>query len=165
MVELSFRARRLVSLSITAVAILLVASIARIGGNASSATTNFTGWTLFGIVTLLMLIGLRRRIPVLPLGRMSNWMQVHLYVGIFSLGVYVLHVPAILGRGRFTCILSLLFLFVAFSGIYGIYVSRTLPKRLTGNKAAPLRLRLWIAVHSILSLALFLGGWVHATTL
>ena len=80
---------------------------------------------------LLGLLGLRRRLPVLPLGSVSTWTQIHIYTGIFSAGVYLMHVPSIVAGGVFECALSITFLLVTISGIYGIYASRTLPKRLT----------------------------------
>jgi hypothetical protein len=80
---------------------------------------------------LLSLIGLRRRFPMLPLGTMSTWLQVHLYTGLFALVVYLLHVPRLVADGVFEGGLSWLFLGVSASGLYGVWVSRTAPRRLT----------------------------------
>jgi hypothetical protein len=90
-----------------------------------------TGATLLGCIILLTLIGVRRRLPVLPIGSMATWTQVHLYTGVFTCAIYALHVPAIIGTGGLESILSITFLLVAGSGIYGIHASRTIPKRLT----------------------------------
>lgn len=93
-----------------------------------------TGATTLACLFLLLLIGLRRRIPVLPLWSMTTWVQVHIYVGLFAVAAYVLHVPTLIADGTFEGGLSLLFVAVAASGFYGVYVSRTAPKRLTAIK-------------------------------
>jgi hypothetical protein len=77
------------------------------------------------------LFGVRRRIPILPLGSTSTWTQIHIYTGLFAAGVYWMHVPSLIGDGVFEWVLSLVFLLVTSSGFYGLYASRTLPKRLT----------------------------------
>ena len=127
----TFRIRRLVSLLVTTIAVLLVGGIAWIEEGRIGNASVFTGFTLLSTIVLLMLIGVRRRLPVMALGSMSSWTQFHLYLGIFSVGIYCLHVPAIVGKGNFESWLSILFLLVAGSGLYGIYASRMLPKRMT----------------------------------
>ncbi len=127
----TFRRRRLVSLIVTVIALLIVVGIAWIQEGRLAHASFFTGSTVLGSILLLGLLGVRRRLPVLPLGSVSTWTQIHLYTGIFSAGVYVMHVPALIGGGVFECGLSIVFLLVTASGCYGIYASRTLPKRLT----------------------------------
>lgn len=130
----SFRNRRRISLCVTLIALLVVALIAWIQAGRLANASFFTGSTLLGVILLLVLLGVRRRIPVLPLGSVSVWTQIHLYAGIFSAGVYVMHVPDLVAAGIFECGLSIVFLVVTASGFYGIYASRTLPKRLTAVK-------------------------------
>jgi len=127
----SFRVRRLLAgLSVNA-SLLLFVVLAGVYRPGLDGRPSVTGFTLLATIILLCLIGVRKRIPVLPLGNMSTWTQFHLYMGLFSVGVYCLHVPAIIGEGRFEGGLSILFLAVAASGVYGIYVSRIVPKKLT----------------------------------
>jgi hypothetical protein len=180
----SFRNRRRISICVTLIALLTVAGIAWIQIGRLAHASFFTGATVLASILLLALLGLRRRLPVLPLGSVSTWTQIHLYMGIFSAGVYVMHVPALIGGGIFECGLSIVFLLVAASGFYGIYASRTLPRRLTAVEgqhrfdrvawhrgqiaetqyALQLRLRLWLVVHGVFSVALIVGGIVHAVT-
>jgi hypothetical protein len=127
----SFRNRRRISLSVTLVALMIVGVISWIQSSRLAHASFFTGATVLGSILLLGLLGVRRRLPILPLGSVSTWTQIHLYMGIFSAGVYVMHVPALIGGGVFECGLSIVFLIVTASGFYGIYASRTLPKRLT----------------------------------
>ena len=131
MQPVSFRVRRNVSLLVTCVAVALVAGVTWLLYSRLAHESFFTGGILLATVLLLGLIGVRRRIPVLALGSMSTWTQVHAYMGLFTLGVYALHVPSLVAGGTFETGLSILFLVVAASGVYGIYASRTLPPRLT----------------------------------
>ncbi len=131
MFEPTFRMRRTLALVVTTLAVLLVMLLAWLESSRLGEASFFTGITLLSTVFLLALIGIRRRVPVLRLGSMSTWTQVHLYMGLFSVAVYLIHVPAVLGSGMFESALSIAFLSVAISGCYGIYASRTLPKRLS----------------------------------
>ncbi len=131
MQPLSFRRRRLISIVVTFVALAVVWLIASILEGRLARTSVFTGGTVLGSILILGLLGIRRRIPVLPLGSVSTWTQIHIYTGLFASGAYLIHVPSIIAGGVFECGLSIVFLLVSVSGLYGIYASRTLPRRLT----------------------------------
>ncbi len=131
MMPISFRTRRKLSLIVVAVALSIVYGIFRLEESRLAHASFFTGFTVLASILILILLGVRRRLPVLPLGSVSTWTQVHLYVGVFAAGVYVMHVPALIAGGVFECGLSIVFLLVTCSGFYGLYASRTLPKRLT----------------------------------
>ncbi len=102
-------------------------------GNASL----FSGSVLLACLFMLVAIGARRRVMMLPLWSVSTWLQIHLYTGIFACAVFVIHVPRIIANGWFEGILSWLFIAVSASGIYGIFVSRMIPKRLTAVPTQP----------------------------
>ena len=102
-------------------------------GNASL----FSGSVLLACLFMLVAIGARRRLMMLPLRSVSTWLQIHLYTGIFACAVFVIHVPRIIANGWFEGILSWLFITVSASGIYGIFASRTIPKRLTAVPTQP----------------------------
>ena len=129
--HLSFRARRRIAISLTIVALAIVGGCVWIQSNRLAHASFFTGGLVLGCILLLALFGARRRIPILPVGSVSTWTQIHIYTGLFAAGVYWMHVPSLIGNGVFECGLSLVFLTVTLSGFYGLYVSRTLPKRLT----------------------------------
>jgi hypothetical protein len=97
----------------------------------------FSGSVLLACLIMLVAIGVRRRLMMLPLWSVSTWLQIHLYTGAFACAVFVVHVPRIIANGWFEGILSWLFIGVSVSGIYGIYVSRTIPKRLTAVSTQP----------------------------
>ncbi len=90
-----------------------------------------TGSTVLASLFVLLLLGVRRRLPFWPLGSVSMWTQIHIYTGLFAGGVYWLHVPAIIAGGRLEMAVSMLFVLVTLSGFYGVFASRTLPKKLT----------------------------------
>ncbi|MFG0261120.1 MAG: hypothetical protein ACF788_01855 [Novipirellula sp. JB048] len=131
MKPIRFRTRRWIGLTVTAVAGATVFLIQRWQHDRLGHASHFTGFTLLATLALLMLLGVRRRLPVLPLGNVSTWTQIHLYSGLFATAVYVAHVPALIASGRFEGLLSILFLSVSASGFYGLYASRTLPRRLS----------------------------------
>lgn len=125
-----FSTRRGISLLVTSLAVGVCWVVARWESERLGRADIFTGVTaLLGLFALLLL-GVRRRIPFLPLGNASVWTQIHIYVGFFTTAVYFIHVPRIIGDGFFECFLSLCFLSVSASGFYGLYISRTLPKKL-----------------------------------
>lgn len=127
----SFRQRRCIAITLTLIAIFAMFVIARIQTGRLADVAVLTGGTLLCCILLLALFGMRRRIPILPLGSMSTWTQVHIYMGFFTAGVYWMHVPHLIGSGIFERVLSMIFLLVTGSGFYGLYASRTLPKQLT----------------------------------
>lgn len=128
---LNFRNRRKLSLVVTSVAIAITYAMATYLDGRLAHASYFTGGVLLACLLLLVLFGVRRRLPVLAVGNAATWLQIHLYVGVFSVGVYAMHVPVIVADGIFESGLSIAFLAVSVSGAYGIWASRTLPKRLT----------------------------------
>lgn len=92
----------------------------------------YSGATLLVCLIGLVFIGLRKRLVMLPLWSVSTWVQIHIYTGLFASVVYTVHVPGIFASGKFEGPLSCLFVTVSASGFYGLYISRTSPKRLTG---------------------------------
>lgn len=131
MKKIDFRTRRYISLIATAIAILIVWIASWIEDTRLGHSSYLTGFSALGALLVLFAIGIRRRLPMLPLGTVATWTQIHIYTGIFATAVFVMHVPALVGGGKFEFALSLFFWVVAVSGFYGVYASRTLPKRLT----------------------------------
>jgi hypothetical protein len=128
---LNLRSRRAMALILTQTAILIAYWVYQTIGDRLGRTSVFTGATLLACLFALTLLGLRKRLPIAKFGSVATWTQVHLYMGLFSIAVYAMHVPRLIASGLFESTLSLLFLAVAASGIYGIYASRTLPGRIT----------------------------------
>lgn len=92
----------------------------------------FTGYVFIGCLFFLTALGMRKRLSFLPqFGSVSFWTQVHIYVGLATFAIFGMHVNWRIPDGGLEVFLSVLYLLVAFSGVYGIYASRVLPKRLT----------------------------------
>ena len=90
-----------------------------------------TGISLFAVVLLLTLFNARKKLPFLPLLSASTWMQIHIYVGLFSCILFGLHTGWRTPHGMFELTLAVLFWLVSGSGVVGLAISRWMPTRLT----------------------------------
>ena len=90
-----------------------------------------TGLMLFAVVILLTLFNARKKLPFLPLLRASTWMQVHIYAGLLSCVLFVLHAGWRIPRGGLETGLAVLFCLVFLSGMAGLAISRWFPSRMT----------------------------------
>jgi hypothetical protein len=121
----------------TVFAILLAGAIAlAIGKYAQFRQTNphlvyLTGWSVFALMLYLTAYNGRKKIPFLPLVSSRMWFQVHVYVGLFTSFVFLLHLQWHWPTGWFEGLLALLFVGVTGSGLVGWWLSRSLPPRLT----------------------------------
>ena len=96
-----------------------------------------SGYLLLGAIVFLTLFNLRKRLTFLPaLGSASLWMQLHIYVGLSTFLIFGIHIAWQVPIGWFERLLAILYLTVALSGVYGLVITRVLPKRLTavGNE-------------------------------
>ncbi len=98
-----------------------------LGGNSFT-----TGYLLMGSIIFLAAFNLIKKLTFLPaMGSAAFWMQLHIYVGLATFAIFGFHVAWQVPSGKFEIFLAVLYLVVAFSGIYGLYATRVLPKRLT----------------------------------
>jgi hypothetical protein len=92
---------------------------------------SWLGLTFGGAGLALMLyagaLGLRRRVPTWRVGRATTWMKGHLWLGILSYALILLHGGFHLG-GPLTLALMVLFTIVLVSGIYGVVLQQYLPR-------------------------------------
>lgn len=89
-----------------------------------------TGWLLLGSLVFLTLYNVRKKFLFLPLGSATAWLQCHVYVGLGTVWIFLLHTSFRVPNGIFETSLACLYLLVTASGIYGLYLTRTLPRRL-----------------------------------
>lgn len=94
-------------------------------------TAPATGWILLLLVVLLALYGVRKWLPFLPWGQSRTWLRLHLLAGAIALFAFGLHVKWAVPRGAFEICLALVFSFVGLSGVVGLWLSRTVPARLS----------------------------------
>ncbi len=94
-----------------------------------------SGYLLAGIVLFLAAFNLRKKITVLPrLGSAASWMQAHIYIGLSSFVIFASHVQWRWPDGNFERLLAIVFLAVGCSGVYGLYLTRVMPRRLYAIK-------------------------------
>jgi hypothetical protein len=89
-----------------------------------------TGWILFAAMLVLTFFNARKKLPFLPLGRAETWLQIHVYLGFFTVVLFLIHLNFHAPRGWFEITLAWLFALVSASGVVGLFFSRTLPRRL-----------------------------------
>lgn len=92
---------------------------------------HLTGWALFLVMLALTFYNARKKLPFLPLAKSETWLQFHLYAGVFTGVLFLLHVNGKIPRGWFEGTLTWLYGLVMVSGVAGLVFSRDLPKRLT----------------------------------
>ncbi|MEX2216270.1 MAG: hypothetical protein WD768_19320 [Phycisphaeraceae bacterium] len=96
------------------------------------ATSSFlSGWILFGIMLVLTSYNLRKKLPFLPLLKSSTWLQIHLYLGFLTILIFLQHTGFKIPNGGLEVTLAVLYWLVAGSGVIGLFLTRTLPGRLS----------------------------------
>jgi hypothetical protein len=123
------RKSKVLAWTVTFAAIFLVGYSARASEHSLGRPDFLTGYTLAGVCLLLLLLGIRKRLIALPVGRVAFWAKAHNYIGIFGLATFCFHVrwPIL---GLMEQVLATLFLVISGSGILGWYLNRTTPKKL-----------------------------------
>jgi len=90
-----------------------------------------TGWVLFGLILALTLYNARKKLPFVPLLSSEAWLQFHIYAGLLTGVLFAIHISYRLPTGWFEGILAWLYALVMLSGFFGLFISRTIPQRLT----------------------------------
>jgi hypothetical protein len=89
-----------------------------------------TGWVLFAAMLVLTFFNAWKKLPFLPLGNAETWLQIHIYLGFFTVVLFLIHLNFRMPHGWFEITLTWLFTLVSASGVVGLFFSRTLPRRL-----------------------------------
>ena len=95
------------------------------------SSSYFTGWLLFGSLIFLALFQVRKKLPMPPLGSAAAWLQVHIYTGLATAGLFVFHTPWRWPNGKLESLLAMLYIATFVSGVIGLYWTRSLPRRLS----------------------------------
>lgn len=128
---------------------------------------------IFGFVLMLMteiLYSLRKRSKSAAFGRMSAWLQFHIFTGLVGPFMVLLHTSwKFNGLAGATTLLTVI---IVFSGIVGRYIYTRIPRTLDGLeiegtlsqealKRARQLMSLWHTVHIPIGIALFLSAFAH----
>ncbi len=128
---------------------------------------------IIGFILMLMtetLYSLRKRTRSASWGRMSSWLQFHIFTGLVGPYMVLLHTSwKFNGLAGATTLLTVI---IVFSGIIGRYIFTRIPRTLDGleiegavSEAALRRARqlmsLWHTIHIPIGIALFISAFVH----
>ena len=132
----SFAKRRIISTWITTIIVVIVLAVYVIGNGTLRPSGFMSGWILFGMIVFLALYNVRKALPFLPLGSSASWLQIHIYCGFLTFLMFATHIRFSIPNGIFESCLAITYLTVFVSGVVGLYMSRTYPRRLTnlGNE-------------------------------
>jgi len=84
----------------------------------------------FAFMICAGLLGARKKVPVWRVGRAQTWMRGHLWLGLLSLPILVLHSGFHYGHGLTAVLMTLLIIVVA-SGIFGAALQHYMPRVMT----------------------------------
>ncbi len=90
-----------------------------------------SGWLMLALLVVLLLYNGRKKLPMLRLGTSAAWLQWHVYLGLLGLVLFLVHVDFTWPNGILELLLASLFVLVSLSGVFGLWLSRTLPPRLS----------------------------------
>lgn len=93
----------------------------------------FDGWILCAAIGVQVLFHLRKSLPALRLGAVANSVQAHLYIGYFSIAVFLFHTDFSLPASVLNWALWLCFVSVTACGVLGTYLSWSVPAKLEGD--------------------------------
>jgi hypothetical protein len=121
------------------IVILLVAAIIYIpydrmtlGGAAGGTVMGILyGSVGFGFMIFAGLLSLRKRFPVWRMGRAQTWMRGHLWLGLISYAIILLHSGFSFGHGALTFWMMVLFTVVIGSGLVGAALQHYMPQMIT----------------------------------
>ena len=129
---------------------------------------------ILGFVLMLMtetLYSLRKRSRSVRWGKMSVWLQFHIFTGIVGPYLVLLHTSwKFNGLAGVTTLLTVV---IVFSGFIGRYIYTRIPRTVDGLeiqgmlseqalKQARRLMSLWHTVHIPIGMALFVSAFVHA---
>ncbi len=100
------------------------------GGTFSGLAFGIAGYALMLFVGLL---GVRKKVPVWRLGKAQTWMRGHIWMGLITLPLILLHAGGFHARGPLTLVLMMLFYIVWLSGIFGAVLQHYLPTMITAE--------------------------------
>ena len=88
----------------------------------------------FGVIALALmvfaaLLSVRKRFPVIRIGRARLWLKAHLWLGFLALPMVLFH-AAFHARGLLAIVLMTLTIIVVASGVFGAYLQHTLPSKM-----------------------------------
>lgn len=131
------------------------------------------GLGIFGFVLMLLtetLYSIRKRMRSSSWGRMSDWLQFHIFTGLVGPYMVLLHTSwKFNGLAGVTTLFTVV---IVFSGLIGRYVYTRIPRTMDGIeiegsmsqealKQARRLMALWHTVHIPIGMVLFVSAFIH----
>jgi len=128
---------------------------------------------IIGFILMLStetLYSLRKRSRTVKWGRMSTWLQLHIFTGIVGPYMVLLHTSwKFNGLAGVTTLLTII---IVISGFFGRYIFTRIPRTMDGLeiegtlsqealKQARRLMALWHTIHIPIGMALFISAFVH----
>jgi hypothetical protein len=95
-----------------------------------NSTVFATGYTLFALMVFLALYNGRKKLSMVPLGRASVWLTLHVVGGVAGVVLFWIHTGVLWPEGFVDQALTALFYLVALSGLFGYGIQIVIPGRL-----------------------------------
>jgi hypothetical protein len=93
----------------------------------------FSGWVLVAVLVVMMLLTARKRVVILPFGRVRLWLLIHYYLGFLTIGIFLIHSRFRLPDAPLEWMLWIFFVLVAVSGLFGAVITKVIPPRLEAH--------------------------------
>jgi hypothetical protein len=90
----------------------------------------FNGWMLLTCIAVMMILTIRKRVVILPFGRVRHWLLIHYYLGFVTVAIFLVHTKFKLPNSPLEWLLWSMFVLVAVSGLFGALISKIMPPRL-----------------------------------
>ncbi|WP_163833132.1 hypothetical protein [Spartinivicinus ruber] len=90
-----------------------------------------TGWVLLAVMGLLVSYHWRKKLLFLNLGGVRYWLRLHVLLGGYGLALFFFHIEFSWPKGLFNQLIAVMFLLEVGSGMMGLYLSRSMPPRMT----------------------------------
>src|SRR5262245_39652984 len=71
-----------------------------------------TGWALFAVILALTFFNARKKLPFLPLFSSETWLQFHIYAGLLTGVLFLVHISYRMPSGWFESTLAWLYVLV-----------------------------------------------------
>src|SRR6266480_6091902 len=84
------------------------------------------GTISLGIFVFAALLGVRKKLPFLPVGNVQRWLRAHIWLTLLTIPLVLLHSGFRLG-GPMTTLIIILYVIVMVSGIYGLVLQHYVP--------------------------------------
>lgn len=129
----TFRDRRVANTSYLIAASVCLLFVYFLAESMLVNTVVFTGEVLLGLCLVLTFFNVRKKLTFIPMLKASTWTQIHIYLGFFTLLLFLVHLRFQLPTGRFEIILTIIFTIVGLSGVVGLLLTRILPAKMTDS--------------------------------